>query len=51
MSLKDLLIARIEATGPITVAEYMAECLLHPQHGYYATRDPFGTKGDFITAP
>lgn len=30
---------------------YMAECLLHPQHGYYATRDPFGQAGDFITAP
>lgn len=30
---------------------YMAECLLHPDHGYYATRDPFGQAGDFITAP
>jgi hypothetical protein len=26
--------------GPITVADYMAECLLHPVHGYYTTRDP-----------
>ncbi|OYU39562.1 MAG: methyltransferase [Pseudorhodobacter sp. PARRP1] len=49
--LADLLIRRIEATGPITVADYMAECLLHPQHGYYSTRDPFGTAGDFTTAP
>ena len=23
----------------------------HPQHGYYMTRDPFGARGDFITAP
>ncbi len=46
-----LIAARIDATGPITVADYMAECLMHPQHGYYATREPFGPKGDFITAP
>ena len=49
--LGELLIARIRATGPITLAEYMAECLLHPKHGYYTTRDPFGAAGDFITAP
>ncbi len=41
----------IEAGGPITVADYMNICLLHPEHGYYATRDPFGTTGDFTTAP
>lgn len=45
------LIRRITAGGPITVADYMAECLLHPQHGYYATRDPLGAAGDFTTAP
>ena len=49
--LADLLIRRIRAVGPISVADYMAECLLHPQHGYYATRDPFGSAGDFTTAP
>jgi len=49
--LADLLIRRIVATGPITLADYMADCLLHPHHGYYATRDPFGAAGDFITAP
>lgn len=42
---------RIENTGPVSVAEYMSECLCHPNHGYYMTRDPFGQKGDFITAP
>ncbi|MCE8007751.1 SAM-dependent methyltransferase [Aestuariivita sp.] len=51
MSLLDLLVARITAQGPITVAEYMADCLLHPAFGYYATRDPLGAEGDFITAP
>jgi NADH dehydrogenase [ubiquinone] 1 alpha subcomplex assembly factor 7 len=42
---------RIAATGPVTVADYMADCLLHPEHGYYSTRDPFGAGGDFTTAP
>ncbi|MDC0658210.1 SAM-dependent methyltransferase [Leisingera sp. SS27] len=51
MSLRDHLTARIRANGPISVAEYMADCLLHPQFGYYTTRDPLGTKGDFTTAP
>lgn len=45
------LIRRIGATGPVSIAEYMAECLLDPDHGYYATRDPLGARGDFITAP
>ena len=49
--LADLLIRRIGALGPISLAEYMAECLLHPAHGYYPTRDPFGAAGDFTTAP
>lgn len=42
---------RIAATGPMTLADYMSECLLHPEHGYYTTRDPFGEGGDFTTAP
>ena len=45
------LIARIDADGPLSIADYMAECLLHPDHGYYATRDPLGAAGDFTTAP
>lgn len=49
--LKDILIKRIEATGPITMADYMAECLMHPEHGYYTQERVFGTEGDFITAP
>ncbi|MDG2340052.1 MAG: SAM-dependent methyltransferase [Paracoccaceae bacterium] len=49
--LTDLLIRRIRAEGPISLADYMATCLLHPEYGYYATRDPFGLSGDFITAP
>ena len=46
-----LLSRRIALNGPITLADYMTDCLLHPDHGYYATRDPFGAAGDFTTAP
>jgi SAM-dependent MidA family methyltransferase len=43
--------AIIETEGPMTVSDYMRLCLSHPQHGYYVTRDPFGVRGDFVTAP
>jgi len=49
--LKKRLIAKIKAEGPLTVAEYMTVCLLDPVDGYYPTRDPLGSDGDFITAP
>jgi NADH dehydrogenase [ubiquinone] 1 alpha subcomplex assembly factor 7 len=42
---------RIAREGPISVADYMALVLGHPEHGYYMTRDPFGRAGDFVTAP
>ncbi len=42
---------QIATAGPMTVADYMATALGHPQHGYYMNRDPFGRDGDFITAP
>lgn len=51
MNLKERIIRQIRATGPISVADYMALCLFDPEAGYYTTREPFGTKGDFITAP
>lgn len=43
--------ALIRASGPLTLAEFMALCLQHPEHGYYTTRDPLGAGGDFTTAP
>ena len=49
--LGELIARRIRATGSITVAEYMTGALQHPRFGYYATRDPLGAAGDFITAP
>lgn len=51
MTLGDRLRAEIAATGPISVADYMARCLFDPQDGYYATRPALGEDGDFITAP
>src|SRR5690348_15766001 len=41
----------IRIAGPMPVAQYMTLCLTHPEHGYYTTREPFGTAGDFTTAP
>jgi NADH dehydrogenase [ubiquinone] 1 alpha subcomplex assembly factor 7 len=37
----------IAATGPISLAQYMGESNAR----YYASRDPLGTAGDFVTAP
>jgi NADH dehydrogenase [ubiquinone] 1 alpha subcomplex assembly factor 7 len=45
------LAARIDRDGPLSIEDFMAVCLLDPEHGYYTTRDPFGAPGDFITAP
>lgn len=45
------MLARIARMGPMSLADYMAECLHDPTFGYYATRDPLGARGDFITAP
>jgi NADH dehydrogenase [ubiquinone] 1 alpha subcomplex assembly factor 7 len=50
-ALGDRLAARIARFGPITVADYMAEALTDPQAGYYMSGDPFGARGDFVTAP
>ncbi|MEX2615411.1 MAG: SAM-dependent methyltransferase [Alphaproteobacteria bacterium] len=46
-----LIARRIASSGPISISEYMALALGHPELGYYTTRDPFGRAGDFITAP
>jgi NADH dehydrogenase [ubiquinone] 1 alpha subcomplex assembly factor 7 len=45
--LRAMLARLIEHDGPIPIARYMAEANRH----YYATRDPLGAAGDFITAP
>ncbi len=46
-SLSKVFARLIAATGPISVAHFMAESNAR----YYSTRDPLGTAGDFVTAP
>jgi NADH dehydrogenase [ubiquinone] 1 alpha subcomplex assembly factor 7 len=41
----------IQSSGPMPVWRYMELCLMHPEHGYYVSRDPLGREGDFTTAP
>ena len=47
LPLAERLARLIAANGPIPVSTFMAEANAH----YYGTRDPFGTAGDFTTAP
>eukprot|EP00299_Pterocystis_sp_00344_P009135 c3734_g1_i1.p1 GENE.c3734_g1_i1~~c3734_g1_i1.p1 ORF type:complete len:495 (-),score=114.89 c3734_g1_i1:70-1461(-) len=44
---------RISFRGPLSIADWMRTCLLHPTDGYYAQSQEkiFGQKGDFITSP
>ena len=46
-----LIARRIALTGPISIADFMAEALGHPRLGYYRRASPVGTAGDFTTAP
>ncbi len=50
-SLAAKLKARIAADGPLSIEAYMKACLLDERAGAYASRQPIGGKGDFITAP
>ena len=50
-TLKNILLRQIARLGPMTVSEFMAQCLYHPQHGYYTNGNPLGAQGDFTTAP
>lgn len=45
--LESALRGKIVGEGSITLEAYMEACNTY----YYATRDPFGSKGDFTTAP
>lgn len=44
-----LVVERIRAAGPISFAEYMRECLYHPQLGYYSKPES-RRFGDFYTS-
>ncbi|KAF4518688.1 hypothetical protein B566_EDAN002724 [Ephemera danica] len=43
--------AKIKATGPLTVADYMKEVLINPASGYYTQQESIGAHGDFVTSP
>lgn len=49
--LMKIIAEKITAQGSISIAEYMELCLGHPEYGYYCKADPFGARGDFVTAP
>jgi NADH dehydrogenase [ubiquinone] 1 alpha subcomplex assembly factor 7 len=49
--LGELIARRIALTGPISLADFMAEALGHPRLGYYRRAVPLGAAGDFTTAP
>lgn len=47
-----LLANKIKAKGSMPFSEYFAECLYHPELGYYTGHlEKFGQSGDFVTAP
>ena len=47
-ALRDIIVRRIEATGPISFAEFYELAMYHHQHGYYFTHDP---TDDFQSSP
>ena len=49
--LEELIIHRIQETGPISIATYMQECLLHPNLGFDNQKAVLGPGGSFITSP
>jgi len=50
-ALEERIAKLIAANGPLSIAQFMTIALHDPKDGYYATRDPFGSGGDFTTAP
>nr|WP_325253431.1 SAM-dependent methyltransferase [Amylibacter sp.] len=49
--LHDIVLRQIGRLGPMSISEFMTQCLYHPEHGYYTQAKPLGRAGDFITAP
>ncbi|MEO0613777.1 MAG: SAM-dependent methyltransferase [Pseudomonadota bacterium] len=56
-ALAERLKAVIKQRGPLSVRDFMADALYHPQDGYYMSaaahgrKSPLGADGDFTTAP
>jgi len=52
VTLRDRLVERIRARGPMTFADFMDAALYDPQGGYYTTHAAIGFEGaDFLTSP
>ena len=52
MSLKKLIIAEINKSGPITISRFMEHCLYNKKFGYYSSKkNAIGGSGDFVTSP
>jgi len=50
-ALEEFLRKHIDARGGLPFAEFMAQCLYHPEFGYYiVSRDRIGKAGDFFTS-
>lgn len=50
-ALHDILLEKIAAHGDLTFADFMADCLYHPEYGYYTSqRTRIGKQGDFFTS-
>ncbi len=50
-ALKTIIMRMIKEEGPMPLDRFMTLCLSHPAHGYYMSRDPLGSAGDFTTSP
>ncbi len=52
MSLREIIIQRIEKEGPLSFRDFMDMCLYYPQLGYYqSAREKLGKHGDYFTGP
>ena len=49
--LDHLIRQHLRRAGSISLSQFLALALQHPQHGYYRQATAIGAEGDFITAP
>lgn len=50
-ALHKIIEGKIAANGEMIFADFMADCLYYPEHGYYTSqRDRIGKQGDFFTS-
>jgi SAM-dependent MidA family methyltransferase len=52
MSLSEIIIEKIQQSGPISFRDFMEMALYYPELGYYTSgKDKIGKKGDYYTSP